>query len=77
VLVLFFFLSFFNRLGVLGWYLNSVLLRRTRVPGLQLRVQNLLVPLLRAESALPLPFVSVIAVGRAAPGEEGEVARGR
>ncbi len=56
---------FFNRLGVLGWYLNSVLLGRTRVPGLQLRLQNLLVPLLRAESALPLPFgLSLIAIGR-------------
>ena len=70
---------FFNRLGVLGWYLNSVLLRRTRVPGLQLRLQNLLVPLLRAESALPLPFgLSVIAVGRkGSPGGEGEASRPR
>src|SRR5262249_29629775 len=42
--------EFFNRLGVLGWYLNSVLLRRTHVPGVQLRLQNALVPLLRAES---------------------------
>src|SRR5262245_60236820 len=56
---------FFNRLGALGWYLNSVILRRTRVPGLQLHVQNLLVPLLRVEAALPLPFgLSLIAVGR-------------
>ena len=59
--------AFFNRLGVLGWYVNSVLLRRTRVPGFQLRLQNLLVPLLRAESALPLPFgMSLIAVARRA-----------
>jgi glycosyltransferase involved in cell wall biosynthesis len=64
---------FFNRLGALGWYLNSVVLRRRRVPGLQLRLQDLLVPFLRAESALPLPFgLSLIAVGRkAVPGEEG------
>jgi hypothetical protein len=35
------------------------------VPGLQLRLQNLLVPLLQAERALPLPFgLSLIAVGR-------------
>jgi glycosyltransferase involved in cell wall biosynthesis len=60
-------LGFFNRLGVAGWYLNSVLLRRTRVPGLQLRLQNWLVPLLRAERCLPLPFgLSLIAVGRRA-----------
>jgi glycosyltransferase involved in cell wall biosynthesis len=57
--------AFFNRLGVAGWWLNSVALRRTAVPGLQLRLQNLLVPLLQAERALPLPFgLSLIAVGR-------------
>ena len=57
--------AFFNRLGVLGWYLNSVLLHRTRVPGLQLHLQNLLVPLLRAETAVPLPFgLSLVTVGR-------------
>jgi glycosyltransferase involved in cell wall biosynthesis len=57
--------AFFNRLGVLGWYLNSVLLRRTRVPGFQLHLQNALVPLLRAEAAVPLPFgLSLIAVAR-------------
>jgi glycosyltransferase involved in cell wall biosynthesis len=57
--------QFFNRLGVVGWYLNSVILQRTRVPGFQLRFQNLLVPLLRVEAALPLPFgLSLIAVAR-------------
>ena len=59
--------QYFNRLGVLGWYVNSVLLRRTKVPGLQLRLQNVLVPFLRAEAALPLPFgLSLIAVARRA-----------
>jgi glycosyltransferase involved in cell wall biosynthesis len=58
---------YFNRLGVVGWYLNSVLLRRTRVPGFQLHLQNLLVPLLRLEAALPLPFgLSLVAVARRA-----------
>lgn len=58
-------IGFFNSLGVLGWYVNSALLGRTRVPGLQLRLQNLLVPLLRAEARLRLPFgLSLIAVGR-------------
>jgi glycosyltransferase involved in cell wall biosynthesis len=62
-------LAFFNRLGVVGWYLNSVVLRRTRVPSLQLRVQNWLVPVLRAERWLPLPFgLSLIAVGRRTAG---------
>ncbi len=67
--------AFFNRLGVLGWYANSVLFQRTSVPGLQLRLQNLLVPLLRAESVLSLPFgLSLIAVGRK-PGAVGGDAR--
>jgi glycosyltransferase involved in cell wall biosynthesis len=57
--------QFFNRLGILGWCLNSVILRRTRVPGFQLHLQNLLVPLLRAEAVFPLPFgLSLIAVAR-------------
>jgi SAM-dependent methyltransferase len=67
--------AFFNRLGVLGWYANSVLLQRTTVPGVQLRLQNLLVPLLRVESALSLPFgLSLIAVGRK-PAAAGGAAR--
>jgi glycosyltransferase involved in cell wall biosynthesis len=57
--------DFFNRLGVIGWYLNSVILRRTQVPGFQLHLQNLLVPLLRAEALVPLPFgLSLVAVAR-------------
>jgi glycosyltransferase involved in cell wall biosynthesis len=57
--------QFFNRLGVLGWWVNSKILRRTRVPGLQLHLQNLLVPLLRAEAHMPLPFgLSLVAVAR-------------
>jgi SAM-dependent methyltransferase len=56
---------FFNRLGVLGWFVNGTLLRRRRVPGLQVRFQNLLVPLLRAEARVPMPFgLSLIAIAR-------------
>src|SRR5581483_6768086 len=56
---------FFNRLGVAGWFVNGSLLRRQRVPGLQVRFQNLLVPLLRAEAHVPLPFgLSLIAIAR-------------
>jgi SAM-dependent methyltransferase len=67
--------AFFNRLGIVGWYLNSVLARRTTVPGVQARLQSLLVPLLRVESLLPLPFgLSLIAVGRK-PAGPGAAAR--
>lgn len=37
--------QFFNLAGVPGWYLNSCLLKRKTVPGIQARVNSLLVPL--------------------------------
>ena len=55
--------QFFNRLGVLGWYLNSVILRRSRVPGLQLQLQNVL-PLLRAEERFTCLRALLVAVAR-------------
>ncbi len=58
-------LRFFNVPGVLGWYLNAVLLGRSTVPGLQARVVNFLVPLLKIEQALSPSFgMALIAVGR-------------
>jgi glycosyltransferase involved in cell wall biosynthesis len=59
--------SYFNLLGVPGWYLNARLLRRRSVPGLQARVNDRLVPLLRLERRVRLPVgMSLLAVGRAA-----------
>jgi SAM-dependent methyltransferase len=56
---------FFNTLGIPGWYLNSCLLKRQAVPGFQARLNDLLVPLLRFESNLALPWgMSLLAVGR-------------
>jgi glycosyltransferase involved in cell wall biosynthesis len=58
---------FFNTLGIPGWYLNSCLLKRQAVPGFQARLNDLLVPLLRFESNLALPWgMSLLAVGRKA-----------
>jgi glycosyltransferase involved in cell wall biosynthesis len=37
-------LKYFNRIGILGWFLNSKMLRRKRLPSFQLRIYNLLVP---------------------------------
>ena len=57
--------SFFNTLGVPGWWLNAVVLRRRAVPGVQARLANLLVPVLRAERRLHVPFgMSLLVVGR-------------
>jgi len=57
--------SYFNMLGVPGWYLNSRLLGRRTVPGIQARINDRLVPLLRFERRFGPPIgMSLIAVGR-------------
>lgn len=58
-------LSYFNLLGSLGWFVNSCLLRRRTLPGIQLRLFDRLVPLLRLEDKWRPPFgVSLLAVAR-------------
>jgi 2-polyprenyl-3-methyl-5-hydroxy-6-metoxy-1,4-benzoquinol methylase len=58
-------LGFFNMIGVPGWWLNARVLRRRTVPGFQARLNDLLVPLLRAEKLVGPPFgMSLLAVGR-------------
>jgi glycosyltransferase involved in cell wall biosynthesis len=53
----------FNRIGMLGWFLNSRILRRKSLPSFQLRIYNFLVPLFKLEEFLPLPFgTSLLAV---------------
>jgi SAM-dependent methyltransferase len=56
----------FNRVGVFGWWFNGRVRGVSRIPLNQLRTFDRLVPLLRLERFLPLPFgQSLIAVGRA------------
>ncbi|NWG01852.1 MAG: glycosyltransferase [Syntrophaceae bacterium] len=50
------FIEYFNRMGVLGWFLNSKILQRKRLPSFQLRIYNFLVPLFKLEKLFPLPF---------------------
>ena len=57
------YLKYFNRIGILGWFLNSNVLRREELPSFQLRMYNLVVPLLKLENFFPLPFgTSLLAV---------------
>ncbi|HUE39403.1 MAG TPA: glycosyltransferase [Candidatus Binatia bacterium] len=57
--------SFFNLLGVPGWYLNSRVLKRTSFPPVQLALYDRLVPLFRLESRFRLPIgMSLIAIAR-------------
>jgi glycosyltransferase involved in cell wall biosynthesis len=59
--------SYFNVIGIAGWYLNAVILRRRSVPGLQARMNDRLTPLLRLERRLHPPVgMSLLAVGRTA-----------
>jgi len=62
-------LEWLNLLGIPGWYVNSRLLKRRAVPGLQIKLYDRLAPFLaRAESAFRLPVgMSLLAVARAAP----------
>jgi SAM-dependent methyltransferase len=54
-----------NALGIPGWWLNSVVLRRRSVPGIQARINDWLVPWLRFEQRLGLPVgMSLLVVGR-------------
>ena len=56
---------FFNSLGIPGWYLNACVLKRKSVPGFQARLNDWLVPLLRLEKHVKLPWgMSLLAVGR-------------
>jgi SAM-dependent methyltransferase len=57
------FLEHFNRIGILGWFLNGKVLRRKGLPFVQLRIFDFLVPLFKLEDLCSLPFgLSLIAV---------------
>lgn len=54
----------FNRVGMAGWWYNARIRKASRLPIAQLRFFDSLVPVLRQERHLPLPFgQSLIAIG--------------
>lgn len=54
----------YNRVGILGWWLNARVRKVRRIPIDQLRAFDRLVPLLRLERFVPLPVgQSLIAIG--------------
>jgi len=56
--------SYFNLPGILAWWINARLLRRTTVPGVQVRLANLLVPWLQLERRFQLRRgMGLVAVG--------------
>ena len=57
--------EYLNLLGAVGWFVNGRLLRRRMLPKNQLRIFDLLVPLLRIERRVRIPFgLSLLTVGR-------------
>ena len=57
--------SYFNMVGVPGWWLNAVVFKRTAVPGFQAKINDWLVPWLRVERTFGPPVgMSLLAVGR-------------
>ena len=51
-----------NRVGSVAWWINSRLLRRRRFSLLQIKLLNVLVPLLRKLEWLPLPPLTLVGV---------------
>ncbi len=59
-----------NRIAPPFWFINGRVLRRTSVPGAQVRFFDRLVPLVKIfDRLLPLPPLSIIAIGRKGQGE--------
>ena len=55
---------YFNLAGTIGWWVNARVRKVPRIPLAQLRYFDSLVPVLRLEDRVPLPFgQSVIAIG--------------
>jgi hypothetical protein len=53
----------FNRVGSIAWYLNGRILRRRRFGLAQVRLLNLITPLMRRlDKVIPIPPLSLIAV---------------
>jgi len=64
-------LEYFNALGALGWFVNGTLLRKTLLPTGQMGLFDKLVPLLKFERYIPLPFgISAIAIAETLPDME-------
>lgn len=58
----------FNRISVPGWWLNGKVLRRREFGRLQLKLFNVLVPLVRSlDRLLPLPGLGIIALATVPP----------
>ncbi len=55
---------YFNLVGIIGWWVNARVRKVPRIPLAQARYFDSLVPVLRLEDCVPLPFgQSVIAIG--------------
>ncbi|MFB3896707.1 MAG: glycosyltransferase [bacterium] len=58
--------EYFNLLGAIAWWINSVVLRRKNLPRIQLRIMNFIVPVLQwFESKITIPFgMSLIIIAK-------------
>jgi len=59
------FVRFFNFLGAVGWFVNGKILRRKMLPKNQMKLFDLLVPLLKLEDHMRIPCgLSLLAVAK-------------
>jgi glycosyltransferase involved in cell wall biosynthesis len=55
----------FNRVSVPGWYVNGRILKRSHLSRVQLKIFDMMVPVLRhVDQWIPLPAIGIIAVAR-------------
>ncbi len=55
---------YFNLAGVLGWLMNGRIVRSKKIPSLQLKLYNFLLPLFKLEQFLKIPFgLSLVVIG--------------
>ncbi len=53
-----------NWLGIFGWYLNGIILKRKRFSKIQLKMFDLMVPILKLTHGLSLPGLSIMAIAK-------------
>lgn len=58
------FNRYFNMIGIIGWFISSKIFKRELIPSYQLKIFNIITPLLKLEKIINIPIgLSLLAVG--------------
>ena len=59
------YFTYFNLIGILGWYINGLMFKKNSLSSIQLKLYDLFVPLFKFEEKFKLPFgMSAIIIGK-------------